>query len=71
MEQRLNTFAGAANKKARHGYKQARENVDSKIDDVSARGTAMPDAAQNAAVSLEDTLEDVIVRPNVGLALAF
>jgi ElaB/YqjD/DUF883 family membrane-anchored ribosome-binding protein len=68
----LNTFAGSAKNQARRGYKRARENVDSKIDDASARGSAMLDAAQNAAVSLEDTLEDVIVqRPlaTVGLAL--
>jgi ElaB/YqjD/DUF883 family membrane-anchored ribosome-binding protein len=69
----LNGFAGAAKKRARHGIKEARANVGSAIDDISARGGAMLDAAQNAATSLEDTLEDVIVqRPlaTVGLALA-
>ena len=68
----LNAFAGAAKKQARHGYKQARANVDAAIDDMSERGGAMMDAAQDAASSLEETLEDVITqRPlaTVGLAL--
>ena len=68
----LNTFAGAARKQARHGYKQARENVDAAVDDMSERGSAMMDAAQDAAISIEETLEDVITqRPlaTVGLAL--
>lgn len=68
----LNSFAGAAGKRARRGVKEARANMDSAIDDVSARGNAMLDAAQNAATSIGDTLEDVIVqRPlaTVGLAL--
>jgi ElaB/YqjD/DUF883 family membrane-anchored ribosome-binding protein len=68
----INTFAGAARKQARHGYKQARENVDSALDDASERGSAMLDAAQDAAVTLEESLEDVITqRPlaTVGLAL--
>jgi ElaB/YqjD/DUF883 family membrane-anchored ribosome-binding protein len=68
----LNTFAGAARKQARRGYKEARANVDSTVDDVSERGSAMMDAAQDAAYSIEETLEDVIAqRPlaTVGLAL--
>jgi ElaB/YqjD/DUF883 family membrane-anchored ribosome-binding protein len=68
----INTLASAAKKQARRGYKDARANVDSAIDDASARGGAMLDAAQDAAVSLEETLEDVITqRPlaAVGLAL--
>jgi ElaB/YqjD/DUF883 family membrane-anchored ribosome-binding protein len=68
----INTFAGKARKQARRGYKQARENVDSALDDASERGSAMLDAAQDAAVSIEETLEDVITqRPlaTVGLAL--
>jgi ElaB/YqjD/DUF883 family membrane-anchored ribosome-binding protein len=67
----LNTFAGAAKKQARRGYKQARENVDSAIDDASERGSAMLGAAQDAAVTLEETLEDVIVqRPLATVAIA-
>jgi len=68
----INTFAGAARKQARHGYKQAPANVDSALDEASERGTAMLDAAQDAAATIEETLEDVIVqRPiaTVGLAL--
>jgi len=69
----LNSFAGTAKKQARRGYKQARANVDSALDDVATRGGAMLDAAQDAASSIEGTLEDLIVqRPlaTVGLALA-
>lgn len=68
----LNTFAGAAKKQARHGYKQARANVDSALDDAGERGSAMLGAAQDAALTLEETFEDAIVqRPlaTVGLAL--
>jgi ElaB/YqjD/DUF883 family membrane-anchored ribosome-binding protein len=68
----LNTFAGAARKQARRGYKQARENVDATVDDMGERGSAMMDAAQDAAYSIEETLEDVITqRPlaTVGIAL--
>ena len=68
----LNSFAGTAQKQARRGYKQARANVDSAVDDMSERGSAMMDAAQDAALSIEETLEDVITqRPlaTVGLAL--
>lgn len=68
----INAFAGKARKQARQGYKQARENVDSAIDDASERGNAMLEAAQDAAATIEETLEDVITqRPlaTVGLAL--
>jgi ElaB/YqjD/DUF883 family membrane-anchored ribosome-binding protein len=68
----LNTIAGSARKQARRGYKQARDNVDSVVDDLSDRGHSMLNAAQDAAVSVEETLEDVIAeRPlaTVGLAL--
>jgi ElaB/YqjD/DUF883 family membrane-anchored ribosome-binding protein len=46
--------------------------MDSALDDASDRGSAMLSAAQDAAVSLEDTIEDMILqRPiaTVGLAL--
>jgi ElaB/YqjD/DUF883 family membrane-anchored ribosome-binding protein len=68
----LNTFAGTARKQARRGYKNARANVDSVVDDLSERGGAMMGAAQDAAGSVEETLENVITeRPlaTVGLAL--
>jgi ElaB/YqjD/DUF883 family membrane-anchored ribosome-binding protein len=68
----LNSFAGTAQKQARRGYREARANVDSAVDDMSERGSAMMDAAHDAASSIEETLEDVITqRPlaTVGLAL--
>ena len=68
----LNAFAGSAGKQARRGYKQARANVDSAVDDMSERGGAMMDAAHDAASSIEESLEEIIAeRPlaTVGLAL--
>jgi ElaB/YqjD/DUF883 family membrane-anchored ribosome-binding protein len=68
----INTFAGSAKKQARRGYKDARANVDSMVSDAQDRGGAMMDAAQDAAYSIEETLEDVITqRPlaTVGLAI--
>jgi ElaB/YqjD/DUF883 family membrane-anchored ribosome-binding protein len=68
----LNSFAGTAQKQARRGYSHARANVDHAVDDMSERGSAMMDAAQDAAHSIEESLEDVITqRPlaTVGLAL--
>jgi len=53
----LNSFAGTAKKQARRGYKEARANVDSAVDDMSERGSAMMDAAQDAALSIEESLE--------------
>jgi ElaB/YqjD/DUF883 family membrane-anchored ribosome-binding protein len=67
----LNTFAGAAGNQARRGYKQARAQVDSTMDDMSERSGAMMDAAQDAAHSIEETLEEVITqRPLATVALA-
>ena len=68
----LNTFANSTGKQARRGYKQARDNMDSTLDDFSERGSAMMDAAQDAYGSIEETLEDTITqRPlaTVGVAL--
>jgi ElaB/YqjD/DUF883 family membrane-anchored ribosome-binding protein len=68
----LNGIAGTAKKQVRRGYKQARANVDTTVDDISERGGAMMDAAQDAAHSIEETLQDVITqRPlaTMGLAL--
>jgi ElaB/YqjD/DUF883 family membrane-anchored ribosome-binding protein len=68
----LNSFAGSAKKQARRGYKQAQANVDSAVEDLSERGGAVMDAAQETVSSIEETLEDVIQqRPlaTVGLAL--
>ena len=68
----LNSFAGTASKQARRGYKQASANAQAAMDDMSERGSAMMGAAQDAASSIEESLEDVITeRPlaTVGLAL--
>ena len=68
----LNSLVGTASTQARHGYKQARANAEQAVDDMSERGSAMMGAAQEAASSIEETLEDVITqRPlaTVGLAL--
>jgi ElaB/YqjD/DUF883 family membrane-anchored ribosome-binding protein len=68
----LNSFAGTAKKQARRGYNQARASADSAVDDMSERGSAMMDAAQDTAYSIEESLEDVITqRPlaTVGIAL--
>jgi ElaB/YqjD/DUF883 family membrane-anchored ribosome-binding protein len=68
----LNSFAGTASKQARRGYRQARANAEAAVDDMSERGSAMMDAAHDAASSIEETLEDVITqRPlaTVGLAI--
>ena len=68
----INAFAGTARTQARRGYKQARSNVDAAMGEASERGSAMFEAAQDAAGSLEETLEDAITqRPlaTVGLAL--
>ena len=68
----LNSFAGQARKQARRGYKQARASAESALDEASERGSAVLGAAQDAAVTIEETLEDVITqRPlaTVGLAL--
>jgi ElaB/YqjD/DUF883 family membrane-anchored ribosome-binding protein len=68
----LNSFAGTAGKQARRGYKQASANAQSAMDDMSERGGAMMDAAQDAASSIGESLEDAITqRPlaTVGLAI--
>src|SRR3954453_14717708 len=68
----LNSFAGPAPKQARRGYQQARANAEQAVDDMSDRGGAMMDAAQDAASSIGESLEDAITqRPlaTVGLAI--
>ncbi|MGN1286704.1 MAG: YqjD family protein [Bradyrhizobium sp.] len=68
----LNSFANNAGKQARRHYKDARANAESTFDDMSERGSAMMGAAQEAASSIEESLEEVITqRPlaTVGLAL--
>ena len=64
----LNSFADTAGKQAGRGYRQAA----SAVDDMSERGSAIVDAAQSAASSLEETLEEAITqRPLATVGLAF
>src|SRR5882757_5682129 len=54
----LNSFTGSAKKQARRGFDQARASAETAMDDMSDRGGAMMDAAQEAASSIEETLEE-------------
>ena len=67
----LNAFAGTATRRARRGYRQARANVDSAVSDLAERGGTAADTAQDAAYSLEEKLEEIVVeRPLAALGLA-
>lgn len=68
----VNSLAALAQKQAKRGLKNARANVDSMVSDASERAGAVVGAAQDAAASIGDTLEDAIQeRPiaAVGIAL--
>jgi ElaB/YqjD/DUF883 family membrane-anchored ribosome-binding protein len=68
----LDSLTNTAQKRARRGYKQARAGVDALVGDAAKKGSAAFEAAQDAAATLEDTIEDAIVqRPlaTVGLAI--
>jgi ElaB/YqjD/DUF883 family membrane-anchored ribosome-binding protein len=68
----ISHLGGAIRRQAKQGYRQAQTNMDAAIGDVSERGEAWLDAAQDAAGSMEETLEDFVTqRPlaTVGLAL--
>lgn len=67
----LNAVSGEATKQARRGYRQARRNVDAALSDTQERGSAAMEAAQDAAASIEETLEDAIrERPVAAIAMA-
>ena len=67
----LNAVSGEATKQARRGYRQARRNVDAALSDPQERGSAAMEAAQDAAASIEETLEDAIrERPVAAIAMA-
>ena len=67
----LNAVSGEATKQARRGYRQARRNVDAALSDAQERGSAAMEAAQDAAASIEETLEDAIrERPVAAIAMA-
>lgn len=67
----LNTLADGAQKQAKRSYRQARSNVDAAVSDIGKRGSEAFDAAQDVAVSLEESLEDAITqRPLAAIGLA-
>ena len=67
----LDAFTSAARKQGRRGYKQARSSLDSIMADAADKGNSALAAAQDAAVTLEDTVEDAIVqRPLAAVGLA-
>ena len=67
----LRSYGGEARAQARRGFRQARENVDAVLSDVSEHGGAAMDAAQDAAASIEETVEDAIrQRPIAAIGLA-
>ena len=68
----LNAFSRSTQKRARRNFKEARAGVDSFVDDATKKGAAAFEAAQDAASTLEDSIEEAIVqRPlaTVGLAI--
>jgi ElaB/YqjD/DUF883 family membrane-anchored ribosome-binding protein len=67
----LDAFTHSTRKQARNGFRQARSNVDAIVSEATKQGNAALAAAQDAAVSLEDTVEDAIVqRPLAAVGLA-
>jgi len=67
----LNDLTGAAQKQARRGFKQAKSTIDGVMSDVSKHGNTAFDAAQQAASSLEDTLEEAVTqRPLAAVTIA-
>ncbi|MGO4715891.1 DUF883 family protein [Bradyrhizobium sp. 2TAF24] len=71
LSEALNDLAGTAQKQARRGAKQAKSAIDSVMSDVSKHGNTAFDAAQQAASSLEDTLEEAVTqRPIAAVAIA-
>ncbi len=67
----VNALADVAQTQAKRGLKNARANVDSVVNDASGRVGAVAGAAQQAAASIGDTLEDAIQeRPLATVAIA-
>ena len=67
----LNAFTKSMQKQAHHGYKRARSDVNTFVDDATTKGSAALEAAQDAAASIEETIEDAIVqRPLASIGLA-
>jgi len=67
----LDEFTQTARKQTRRGYRNARSNVDAIVTEATKQGNAALAAAQDAAISLEDSVEDAIVqRPLAAMGLA-
>lgn len=67
----LDAFTATARKQTRRSYKKARSNLDSMMSDAADKGNAALAAAQDAAVTMEETVEDAIVqRPLAAMGLA-
>jgi ElaB/YqjD/DUF883 family membrane-anchored ribosome-binding protein len=67
----LDAFTNTARKQSRRGIKRARSNLDSMMSDAADKGNAALAAAQDAAGTLEETVEDAIVqRPLAAMGLA-
>ena len=67
----LNAFTKSMQKQARHGYKRARGDVNTFVDEATTKGSAALEAAQDSAASIEETIEDAIVqRPLASIGLA-
>jgi ElaB/YqjD/DUF883 family membrane-anchored ribosome-binding protein len=67
----LDTFTNSTSKHTRSGLKHARSGVDAIVSEATRKGNAAMAAAQDAAVSLEDSVEDAIVqRPLAAMGLA-
>lgn len=71
LTEAINSLAGTARKQARRGYRQARANVDEVLSEASERGQAVAGAAQDAAYSIGETLEETVrERPLATVAIA-
>jgi len=67
----VNALAAVAQNQAKRGLKNARAKVDSIVSDASQRAGTVANAAQEAAASIGDTLEDAIQeRPLASVAVA-
>jgi ElaB/YqjD/DUF883 family membrane-anchored ribosome-binding protein len=67
----LNTLADSTQKQAKRSYRQARSNVDAAMSDIGKRGSEALDAAQDVAITMEESLEDAITqRPLAAIGLA-
>ena len=67
----VNALADMAQSQAKRGLKNARANVDSVVNDASGRVGAVAGAAQEAAATISDTLEEAIQeRPIASVAIA-